>query len=194
MHIINLAKKEAIGQRHSVLYFFCSTVAGAESAVTVFVRTLLYQLVRLLPAPNKKTVITVFLFFLLEGVLNKDPTFHFSLWQHTEFDIIKKLLDSSSDSDHIDALKAAIQIEQGQELSIFICGLDEVVNQKMEFIQTIYSFIAYLRKRTSTVKVLITSGLEDEIKALLKEIPSIEYDTERKGSIEIHFGANTRLV
>jgi hypothetical protein len=194
VHIINLAKKKAIGRRHSVLYFFCSTVARARSAVTDFVRTIFHQIVSHLPAPNKKTVITAFLFFLLEAVLSRDPACLSSQCQHMEHDLIKKLLDLSSDSEHMDALKAALEIEKEQELSIIVCGLDEVVNQKREFIQTVYAFLAYLQERTSSVKVLTTSCLEDEIQTLFGEMPSIEYDKERKGSTAIFSESYTRLV
>jgi len=194
VHIINLAKKEATGRHRSVHYFFCSTVARAKSAVTIFVRALLHQIVSHLPVPNKKTVITVFLFFLLEAVVSRDPAFHSNLWQHTKNDLIKMLLDVSSDSEHMDALKAAIETEKEQELSFIICGLDKVQNHKKEFSQKVYALVEYLRERTSNVKVLITSNLEDEIKVLFKEIPSIEYDKERQGSIEIRAEPSTRLV
>jgi hypothetical protein len=182
--IINLAEKEATGRYRSVLYVFCSTVTRARSAVTGFVGVLLHQIASHLPVPNKKTVITVFLFFLLEAVLSRDPSFHSNLRRDKNNDLIKVLLDLTSDSEHMNALQAAIQIVQEQELLIIICGLDEV---EKGFIRRVYAFVAYLKERTSNVKVLITSGLEDEIKALFKEIPSIEYDKERKGSIGIHF-------
>ena len=69
-----------------------------------------------------------------------------------------------------------------QELTIIIHGLDQVPdNQTKDFIGNIRAFLMHLHQRPWKFKALLTSQLQDEFK--LEDIPSIEYDKERKGLI-----------
>ncbi|KAF8531181.1 hypothetical protein BDD12DRAFT_767460, partial [Trichophaea hybrida] len=103
-----------------------------------------------------------------------------------------KVLDVSG-SEHWDALKAVLDIEHTQELSLIIDGLDMIEYQKDKFVKGVRKFIRHLQNGPSTTKVLLTSRPQAEIKEILDGLPCIEYDKERKECLNTLRFDNTRL-
>jgi hypothetical protein len=97
--------------------------------------------------------------------------------------IIPKILDASS-NEHWDALKAVLEIEPKQELSLIIDGLDKIQHQRDEFIKRVLTFIENLQE-SLTIKVLLTSGPQVEVKHIHEGLRCIEYDKERKGEVAV---------
>jgi hypothetical protein len=169
-----------------VLYFFCSTASTEETAVTVFIRTILYQIIYCSPSNERISIVRVFLHTLVEPILKTERAPKQEQIRFKDEDsldtMIEKILDVST-GELWDALKAVLANVQEQELSIVVDGLDEIEHQKDEFIRELLAFIAYLQERTSKVKALLTSRPQAEIKDVFGKLPCIEYDKERKGSI-----------
>ena len=97
---------------------------------------------------------------------------------------MKEILKAPS-SGYWGALREVLDIEREQELSLIVDGLDKIKHQKDEFIQELCAFVEHLRGRPSTIKVLLTSQSQAGIKEILGQLPSIEYDRERKGLISL---------
>jgi hypothetical protein len=91
---------------------------------------------------------------------------------------MKAVIDASSDSDLWGALEQVINSENNLRLLLIVDGLEEVETHNDKIIEGIRLFIERLQGK---VKALLTSRPEDDIKALLKGILSIEYDKERNG-------------
>lgn len=169
--------------RHLVLYFSCSALTSRDtwsvSNTTVFVHTLLRQIIHELPQDGISIAI-IFLNTLIEanntrpalGKLSRAP----DLWK--SMPKIRDVLNAASDSHLWVALEQVIRDRNNLRLSIIVDGLEEVETHKDKFIGGIRVFIERLHGK---VKALFTSRPEDDIKASLKGILSIEYDKERKG-------------
>jgi hypothetical protein len=171
--------------QHSVLYFFCSTASKEKSIAVIFVHTLLYQIVCSSPLDKKLSVVRTFLHTLVEQVLKRDPTSdpELSLFKvEDSLDTTMKKILNGPIGELWDALQTILADEYKQELSIIIDGLDKVEHQKVEFIKGVCEFIKHLQERNLTVKALLTSRPQAEIKEVLDGLPFIEYDKERKGS------------
>jgi len=188
-HIVDLIRSEDSEKQPIVLYFFCSTASGAKSVAAAFIYALLRQVANYLSPLKRKSFITAFLSVLLDALISKDSNIDADFWRlkkdcSPEL-TIRKILDELSGNDHWHsiAIKQLLQIGQAQGLTIIIDGLDEARDQKTDFIKEICSLIAYLKKQTYKFKVLLTSQPQTEIKVFLEDLPCIEYDVERKGSI-----------
>ena len=181
--IVDLFKGKPLQTQHLVLYFFCSTASAKTPIAVTFVSTVLYQLACRLPQLKGK-VTSVFLHSLLDTILSDEPFSDPGLSRFKKNDsaetTVGKILKASS-SEYWRALRAVLGIEQEKELSLIIDGLDKVEHQKDKFIRELYVFIGYLRERRSTARVLLTSRPQAKIKEILGQLPSIEYDRERKG-------------
>ena len=184
--IVDLEKEKRSQTHHLVLYFFCSSTtapAGAPIAIT-FVNTIIHQLAGHLPL-LKGRVTTGFLGNLLEIILRDEPVSDPKGSRFKTNDsvaaTIEKILKASS-SGYWGALREVLDSEWDKELSLIIDGLDKVWHQK-EFIQELCAFVEHLRERPSTTRVLLTSRTQAGVKGLLGQLPSIEYDKERKGWI-----------
>ena len=183
--IVDLFKGKPSQTQHLVLYFFCSTASAQNRIANTFVNTILHQLAHRLPQLKRK-VITVFLRALLDRILRDEPLSdpgrsRFKINDSAK-ETVEKILNSSS-SGYWGALLAVIGIEREKELSLIIDGLDKIEHQKGEFIQQLCVFIKNLSERPSSTRVLLTSQPQAEIKEVLGQLPSIEYDRERKGEI-----------
>jgi DNA-directed RNA polymerase len=91
---------------------------------------------------------------------------------------MKAVIDASSDSDLWGALEQVINSENNLRLLLIVDGLEEAETHNDKIIEGIRLFIKRLQGK---VNALLTSRPEDDIKALLKGILSIEYDKERNG-------------
>jgi hypothetical protein len=171
--------------QHSVLYFFCSTAPSRIPIAITFISTIVHQLACRLPQLKGK-VTTIFLRTLLDTILRDEPLSdpeqsRFKAGDSTEA-TVKKILNVSS-SGYWGALRAVMDIEREQELSLIVDGLDKTEHQEDEFIQEVRAFIEHLREKRSTIRVLLTSRPQAKIEEVLCGLPCIEYDRERKGLI-----------
>ena len=186
--IVDLLKEKPSQSQHLVLYFFCSTVPTTSTRTPIaitFVNTIIHQLACRLPQLKEKITV-VFLGTLLDTILRDEPISdpkrsRFKTNDSVEA-TVKKILKAPS-SGYWDALRAVLDIGRRKELSLIIDGLDEIEHQKYQFIRELYVFIEKLKGRLSTTRVLLTSRPEAEIKEILGQLPSIEYDRERKGLV-----------
>lgn len=195
-HIVNLSKHNTSKTEHSVLYFFCSSVATSsqeQSFAVVFIRALLLQIVSSLPnLEKKKAIIVIFLCCLVDAINSKELALDKEPYQFQQKDsphqALSKVLNVSG-GQHWDALKAVLDYQK-QGLSIVIDGLDKIEHQKSNFLNEVCGFIEYLqgRSRYSKVKILLTSRRQSKINILLDklECTCIEYDKERKGSTTLY--------
>ena len=184
-HIVDLAKETYLEGQHSVLYFFCSTAPKKIPIAVTFVSTIVRQLIHCWPK-LKDEITTTFLRTLLDGIFGEEPHSNlevpcFSADDSAEV-VVKKILKASSDS-YWSALRAVMDTGRQEGLSLIIDGLDKMGNQKREFIQDLLVFIEHLEEKPVTTRVLLTSRPQAEIREILGRLPSIEYDSERKGLI-----------
>ena len=187
-HIVDLAKENYPEGQHSVLYFFCSTAHKKISIAVTFVSTIVYQLARCLPK-LKWEIANVFLRTLLDTVPGEETHLNpkvppFSADDSAEA-MVKKILGASSEA-YWSALRAVMDIEQDKGLFFIIDGLDKIEDQKCEFVRNLLMFIEHLEERPSPTRVLLTSRPQAEIRGILGQLPSIEYDRERRGLICLH--------
>ena len=188
-YIVNQEKNRALNTQHLVLYFFCSASIRKDLITTVFVHTLLYQIVCCSPTDKGILIIRTFLHRLLEEALRNEAVRN---WKEvieedsTIYTNIKKILDASANALWT-ALEAVLSEEPQRELCVVIDGLDRVEHQKVEFINGVRVFFTRLLNRTSKLKALLTSRPQTEIKEALDGVLCIEYDKERKGMATPYF-------
>ncbi len=182
-YIVDSMKKTASETQSSVLYFFCSAASfpKSRSITTVFIHTLLYEIVCSSPLNRKESVVRKFLQSLIDTLLAREPPVELETLHLTEEDslekVIMKVLDGPTD-DLWDALKITLDDAQISDLSIVIDGLDAVEPQMVTFVDEICEFLAHIQKRILKVKALVTSRLEVEIRHVFDGLIHIEYDKE----------------
>ena len=185
--IVDLAKESYPEFQHSMMYFFCFTAPKKVPIAITFVSTVVRQLIRCSPG-LKQEITTIFLRTLLDTIFGEEPLSNPGVPRFNADDsaevMVVKILKASSGA-YWDALMAVMDIEQEKGLSLIIDGLDRIEDQKCEFIQRLLAFVEHLREKPSTSRVLLTSRPQAEIKEILGQLPSIEYDRERKGSISL---------
>ena len=186
-YIVDLVKERPSRTQHLVLYFFCSTAPAKAPIAATFASTIIHQLASYIPQLIGK-VISVFLRTLLDTTLGGEPRSdpgrpHFKIYESAEA-TVKEILKTPS-SGYWGALREVLDIERELELSLIIDGLDEVEHREDNFIQELCAFVEHLRKRPSTTRVLLTSQSQTGIKEILSQLPVIEHDRERKGSISL---------
>jgi hypothetical protein len=188
-YIVNQEKKSALKTGHFVLYFFCSTATKRESIMKDFVHTLLDQIVCCSPTDWSLSIIHNFLHSLLRKAFQKHATPPWEMRGFNERDSrdgnIRKLLDAPA-KELLITLGTVLKTEQ-RGLSVVIDGLENVWDQRAEFVMGIRSFVGELQQRTSKVKILLTSRPMAEIKAVFGGLPCIEHDRERRGSSASYF-------
>jgi len=157
-----------------VLYFFCST----RSTITIFIHTFLHQFISYLPPDKQRAAIRAFLLILLD----KQKPLCFQDEDYFSDTMLKQIIHAPN-SKLWDALRAALDVEKEQNLSIIIDGLDKVEKQQPEFIKGLQELVAYLLKRRLKPKVLLTSRSQVDGQEILHGLLCIEYDKERRGLI-----------
>ena len=186
-YVVDLVKERPSQTQHLVLYFFCSTASAQALLAATFVSTIIHQLASRIPQLTGK-IITVFLRTLLDTILRdgllSDPGRSRFKTNDSAEATMKNILKTPS-SGYWGALREVLDIEREQELSLIIDGLDKVEHQKDNFIQELCAFVEHLRGRPSTTRVLLTSQPQAGMKEMLGQLPSIEYDRERKGLISL---------
>ena len=181
-HIVDLVKETYPEVQHSVLYFFCSTAPTKSSIGIAFVSTIVSQLVRC--SKLRQEITAIFLRTLLDAILREEPlskpeVSRFNVGDSAEI-TVKKIVKAPSNA-YWSALRTVMDIERENGLSIIIDGLEKSEHQKHEFIRELSLFIEHLQERPSKTRVLLTSRPQAEIKEIIGQLPSIEYDRERKG-------------
>ena len=190
--VVDIVKEKNPNTQHLVLYFFCSTAPLEASIAITFVNTIIHQLVSRLPE-RKEKLTTVFLRALFDTIFRGKPpsdpapsSFQQDVLGEASAEAVaEEILKVPSDG-YWYALREAMDVVHDQELSLIVDGLDEIGDQKREFAKGVHMFSRHLRERHSTTRVLLTSRPQAEMKEILSELPCIEYDKERKGSINSH--------
>ena len=183
--VVDLVKERTSQAQHLVLYFFCSTASAESSIAITFVGTIIYQLACCLPWLKGK-IITVFLGTIFRSIRKRERLVsRFKPGDPTAV-TVEKILNVSS-CEYWSALRAVMDIVREQELSFIIDGLDKIQHKKDQFIRELCTFIEHIWERPPSTRVLLTSRPQAEIKGILGQLPSIEYDRERKGTIFFFF-------
>ncbi|GIC84980.1 uncharacterized protein Aud_000807 [Aspergillus udagawae] len=192
-NLVHRAKENAGTADRMMLCFFCSFAAREESIATVFVHTLLDQILRCLPMEKRTERIRKFLHFILAKKIKQKGGLGESQ-ENTSRTIDTFLKDLITDpaNDLWSALETVLFTETERELTIIVDGLDKVTNLMEEFIEQLRKFIELVQESMPKAKVLLTSQPLSKIKDLLIGFPFIEYDKERKECLSsLHFN-NTR--
>jgi hypothetical protein len=168
-----------------ILYFFCETIARKRQSVSIYIHTLLHQALHCLPLDKRRNATTAFLRTLFKRIFRREPS------QFKEGDsqstIVNKVLSASKSSELFDALKAAMDIDRELKMTVIVSGLDQVKDQKSEFIRGVGSFIENLMERPLGVKALLSSLPRADVQDILRELACIEYDKERQGLAALWF-------
>lgn len=187
-HIVDLVEKDSEAQ-HAVIYFFCSAAVGLRSVAPIFAQALLRQIINRFPPQKQMEANSAFLRTLVDKISEKrpgtNPELPFRAGDHLSKKI-SKILDVSG-SEIWDALKAVLRFERRQAIFLIIDGLDKIRHQKDEFIRELLAFIRHLQETFCTVKAMLTSRPQADIKVILGRLPRIEYDKERKSSFTLFF-------
>ena len=177
--IVDLAKETSAESQRSALYFLCSTGPARVSIAVTFVSTIVSQLVCRSPE-LKGQVTNIFLQTLLNTIISEDNPKQCSFkWGDSVEATVKKILQASSEG-YWGALRAVMGLEHKQEIYLVIDGLDKA---GQEFIRGVHFFIESLQGCPSTIRILLTSRPQAELKQILGGVPCIEYDKERKGLV-----------
>ena len=183
-YIVDQEKNRTSKTQHFVLYFFCSTAAGKQPIVVIFIHTLLDQIVSSSPTSKRGLIVRRFLHSLLEGAFNKERIPNWERRGFNEKDSpdtdIKKLLNAPA-NELWAALEAVLGDEEQRGLSVIVDGLDKVEHHRGELIRGLRAFVEHLQQRTSKVKTLLTSRPLADIKDVFDGLSCIEHDRERKG-------------
>lgn len=182
-HVVDQEKNRAFETQSFMLYFFCSTVTigEREKTTTLFIHTLLSQLIYCSTPGKKILIVKRFLLHLFQSIPSKNGAQNPKLDRFNDDgpeQTIKEILDAPIHNVW-SALEAALDYEH--ELFIIIDGLDNVEYKESEFVREVRIFIEHLQKQISKVHVLLTSQPQVKLKEVLVELPHIEYDKERKG-------------
>ena len=181
--ILGLAKETSAGAQHSALYFFCPILTVEDPVVVTFARTIVPQLVCCFPQ-LKEQITKVFLRTLVKTILSEDNPKQSSFKPGDSVEAtVKKILQASSEG-YWSAFRAVMSLEYKQEIYLVIDGLEKAGE---EFIRGVHFFIESLQGCSSTIRVLLTSRPQAELKQILGGMPCIEYDKERKGLGLLYF-------
>jgi hypothetical protein len=158
--------KQATG---TVFYFSCSSVT-----TTTFAHSILSHILNVSDDRQAKSIITTFLSTLLHKILQRDP-FHFQDGDSST--TMAKVLYALG-GELLEALtKAVDQVNDIQETSIIIDGIDKLGKEGAQFLQRFCS-----QQITSPkLKVLLVCQSDLHIQKLRTEGLCIEYDKERQG-------------
>jgi hypothetical protein len=167
-----------------VLYFFCISTLKEKSPVSTFIHTLLCQLVDDLSPEKQKPCVITFLTTLLESILRRETSEKWSSYltkKDKRKTIIEQILATVPNDQLWDALKAAVDTEQGRKLIIIIDGFDMIEQRELRFFQEISALVVYLLERPMKPKILLTSKRQADDKYDLNGLLCIEYNKERSG-------------
>jgi hypothetical protein len=179
-YIVHYEKELVQSTNHLVLSFFSSS---KRSGVSVFVRTLLGQIVRYSLPGKTPSIIQCFLHGLADRYVERNNTqgkFEDVFKGRSSISHVERLLHEPMDA-LLSALEGVLNMEQ-RHLSIVVDGLDHVDIRKNEFIEAIRTFCEHVQQSTSKARIWITSQPLAESRQLIDGLPCIEYDSERKGS------------
>lgn len=183
-HILSQEKNKALERCNLILYFFFSAAIKERSNVNAFLHTLLKQIVCYPPLDKGILIIRSFLYRLLKETFKDEAT---PTWKQRGFnkeespdENVQKILHAPA-NEFLTALGTVLRDEEQRGLLVVLDGLDKVEDQRGEFIVAVRAFVERLQKRTSMVKILLTSRPLTEIKDIFNGLPCIEYDRERKG-------------
>jgi hypothetical protein len=184
MHHVSsyIVNENLLKTQRTVLYYFCSSITSEKSAVSQFVRALLYQFIHYSPQEKQKPIVINFFRSLLKSIYKEEDYYHKEL--EILDDCVEKWLNKTFDTPTEalwTALMTTLAHESNRELLIVIDGLEKVQDDTSGIIGDFRELIDYLQQRILIIKVLFTSQPQAGIKRLLNGLPYIEYDKERKG-------------
>jgi hypothetical protein len=191
-HILGLMEEGRFGKNRIILNFFSSDGAtrggnplgrqDSEKTVTIFVHTLLHQLISSEAVSGNTQISTASNFFchLLDTI---DTPELFDRFQNIITDdplaIVKEVLETTD----MELCNALVKIlERKGCLGIIVNMLGNMVGQE-DFLTAVATFVECLSKRSPAIKVLLTCGLVDGTRKTLGGLQciNIQYDKERKG-------------
>ncbi|ETR99603.1 ankyrin [Trichoderma reesei RUT C-30] len=160
------------------LYYYCGTNATDLPTIKTFIRELALQVISSAAEAKQASIVRTFLRTILHHMFKRAASATLLQWLSGYIeDHLCDLLDAPEDSLWA-ALWAILPTEQDRSLSVFITGI-EYVCREHEFIRAIRDFIKALQS-TGRAKVLLTSGIDFETREILRGLPYIDYDEERK--------------
>jgi hypothetical protein len=179
-YVVN-SKRHTLGTVHSILSFFCTAMVTKTPVWTACVQALLYQILLVLPQETQKyETIMVFLRQAAEALIERQSTPNVQTWKLNQYQfpngIMSRMFDVLSDMELWNALLTILEIHSELEVVIIIDGLDQIQSQKGDFVKLLRSVV-----ERSNVRALLTSAVDNEVDILLREVPHIAYDVERKG-------------
>lgn len=188
--VIYNAKKKATQSNGCVLYFFCATATESrDSIATVFVHTLLHQIVGFSGDETAQAITTTFLTSLLDGHIRR------SLSGFKKDDplvkTVERILDAPSYDLHI-ALINALAKAGPQHLSLIIDGISIAAMKGDVFVRNVSLLVNHMIAAgavgavgATRFKALLTSSQYSELKGFLGDLPSIQFRQEREGCLSM---------
>ncbi|KAF4458275.1 purine and uridine phosphorylase [Fusarium albosuccineum] len=188
----------SLTQSGCVLYFFCPPLVK-ETTTAKLVHSFLHQTISWSRTQTKLSIVKVFLHALREklverfseqseNVVEKRPQlspklqamFNGPTKSEDHLQTIKTMLEEASNNEQWAASKAALGMEQEPKMLVVIHGLSDMERHKNDFTKEVLEFAEFLKTRKSTVKILLTSRPQADLKEAFATVPCIEYDKERK--------------
>jgi hypothetical protein len=193
-HIIGLMEEGLFGKDQIVLKFFSPDDAtrgngpirsprDSESTITIFVHTLLYQLISATVPGKRVSTATDFLCHLLNSIGHLELLARFkAISTGDPLDVIRKVL-VIPDRTLCEALGKIL--ERRNDLGIVVNMLGNMSGRGRDFFTAVSTLIRGLSERNSGLKALLTSGPLDDTRMALGGLSfiAIQYDKERKGLI-----------
>jgi hypothetical protein len=194
-HILGLMEQGSFGKDGIVLNFFSLSGAArgnipiggrdSEKAVTIFVHTLLHQLISSPTISRKKRISTAsgFLSYLLDSLDSPELLDRFgNISLDDPSAVLREALDIP-DKILWKALGKSLEGEKGLQIVVNVPA--NMRGRDSGFIAAVSTFVEDLGKRTEGLKVLLTIGPSDDSGMAFGELPCIKvhYDKERRGLI-----------
>jgi hypothetical protein len=193
-HTLCLMEEGCFGKDRIILNFFSpdgATRGGkplgrrdSEKTVTIFVHTLLHQLISSEAVSGKSPISTASDFFchLLDTVDALELLDRFQdIITGDPLAIVREVLETTD----MALSNALVKILESEGcLGIVVNMLDKMRGQE-DFLTAVFTFFGSLSKRSPAIKVLLTCGLVDNPRTTLGGLHciNIRYDQERKGLI-----------
>ncbi|KAF8536342.1 hypothetical protein BDD12DRAFT_890425 [Trichophaea hybrida] len=168
-HIVGEEKKKA----RNVFYLFCSTIEK-DSLVTIFAHSILHHILNNSGDDQAKTIVNIFVRTLLYAILRRDSHFQEEDSPRRTMD---KIIDAAQGHEPLEALRQAISgIEEISEMSIIIDGIDKLEHEGVRFLEILCQHMKIINPK---FKALLAYQL-DRNEEIVVTPPCIEYDKERQ--------------
>lgn len=179
-YIVDFSTRRSRGEPTSVLYFFGSSVSRENSALTVFVHSLLSQFIGGSPEEERMSIAKAFLHGLLEAKLRASSSQRLYFDTRVAWEEETKKILHAQPNELWAGLEGALTSDTKRKFSIVVDGLDNLEHRENGFVEDLSVFLSQLQERNVSVKALLTSR-HDGIEKWPERLRIIEYDKERQG-------------